>query len=742
MNGSPERLLPRAFGAGGSSARQVLECAGAPAPLEPPLLADEMKAPEHRRTPRRWRAHAGAGSASFIRTRALHVAAILCTVVLLGARCLCSGAEPLSAAGVTLAFKYESLVLPNGDAPITLNIAYRQGIVPRHPVILMLGSLATNKVPDWSTNLVQEGYMLVAFIAAHPPDPDPARRPQWLFFDQRFAHSYVLGAQRAIADSKVVIDSLASRGDVDPAKIGWLGSSSTGIPGLAVATQGPRLAAIVAFVSTGAYRQWFDTWQPNGLWRGQTNSLWPETEALLKQYDPILHAGMLFSTAVLMVSGGEDKVVDPKTARAFADAARPFYATDPDRLRLVVYEGFGHNLPLDVVRLHAEHWFHLYMNPATEAPRSAPAPTNLDQSVMRSQINASDHQTILGAATSTNSGLELIAVSRDKRGFVRAPSGRKFVPWGFNYDRDYKSRLLEDYWETEWVTVVEDFREMRALGANVVRVHLQFAKFVDAPGRPNEGALERLGRLVKLAEETGLHLDVTGLACYRKKDVPAWYSSLGEAERWAAQAKFWEAVASRCADSTAIFCYDLMNEPIVPAGKREAGDWLTGELGGFVYCQFISLDQGGRSRPELGAQWIERLATAIRLHDRRHMITVGLLPNSLGTDASLSGFLPRPTASKLDFLCVHLYPKSGQLQEDLKTLKGFSVGKPVVIEEIFPLSCTAFELREFIKGSKNDAAGWIGFYWGQTPAELGRSISVGDTLTAAWLKLFGEVNPN
>src|ERR1039457_3055260 len=76
------------------------------------------------------------------------------------------------------------------DASVRFNLAYRPGSVARHPAILMLGSVPTNQVPDWSTNLVNEGYMLVAFSAAHLPDPDPARRPQWLCFDQRFAHSY------------------------------------------------------------------------------------------------------------------------------------------------------------------------------------------------------------------------------------------------------------------------------------------------------------------------------------------------------------------------------------------------------------------------------------------------------------------------------------------------------------------------------------------------------------------------
>jgi hypothetical protein len=46
-----------------------------------------------------------------------------------------------------------------------------------------------------------------------------------------------------------------------------------------------------------------------------------------------------------------------------------------------------------------------------------------------------------------------IAVAKDKKGFVLAPSGRPFVPWGFNYDHDDRGRLIEDYWESEWPTV-------------------------------------------------------------------------------------------------------------------------------------------------------------------------------------------------------------------------------------------------------------------------------------------------
>ena len=93
-------------------------------------------------------------------------------------------------------------------------------------------------------------------------------------------------------------------------------------------------------------------------------------------------------------------------------------------------------------------------------------------------------------------------------------------------------------------------------------------------------------------------------------------------------------------------------------------------------------------------------------------------------------------ADDLDFISVHLYPKAGKVKDALDTLAGFSVGKPVVIEETFPLACSPKELEEFIDGSKKHAAGWIGFYWGKTPDELRRSKTISDALTLGWLELF------
>ena len=209
--------------------------------------------------------------------------------------------------------------------------------------------------------------------------------------------------------------------------------------------------------------------------------------------------------------------------------------------------------------------------------------------------------------------------------FVRRASGERFVVWGVNYDHDGRGRLLDEYWEHEWDTVADDFREMKELGANCVRIHLQIGKFMDTPSQPNAMALDRLARLVKLAEDTGLYLDVTGLACYHKKHVPDWFDRLSEQDRWATQAAFWETVAATCAPSPAIFCYDLMNEPILP-GKEPAKDWLAGELGGKFFVQRLTLDLAKRSRQEVAEAWVNTMVTAIRKNDERHMVTVGVIP--------------------------------------------------------------------------------------------------------------------
>src|SRR5688572_30122643 len=68
--------------------------------------------------------------------------------------------------------------------------------------------------------------------------------------------------------------------------------------------------------------------------------------------------------------------------------------------------------------------------------------------------------------------LERVIVSADGKGFALAESKKPFVPWGVNYGNT--GRLMDDFWDTEWDTLEGDFAEVKAMGGNVIRVHLQF----------------------------------------------------------------------------------------------------------------------------------------------------------------------------------------------------------------------------------------------------------------------------
>ncbi|MCC7084669.1 MAG: cellulase family glycosylhydrolase [Pirellulales bacterium] len=330
-----------------------------------------------------------------------------------------------------------------------------------------------------------------------------------------------------------------------------------------------------------------------------------------------------------------------------------------------------------------------------------------------------------------------IAVSADRRGFATLPSGKSFVPYGFNYDHDEAGRLIEDYWGAEWKKIEDDFAEMKTLGANVVRVHLQLGKFMATADRPNEQSLARLAKLMSLAEQMELYLDLTGLGCYHKHDVPAWYEKLDESARWEVQANFWKAVAAQCADSPAVFCFDLMNEPVAPA-NNDHQDWLGPAFAGKHFVQMIGLETRDRPRSEIARAWIAKLVAAIRTVDRRHLVTVGLVDWSLDRPGLTSGFVPKQIAGELDFLCVHLYPEKDRVDAALKTLQGFAVGKPVVIEETFPLKCSQAEFRRFLNRSEEMAAGWIMFYWGTPVGELRSSTGIEDAILLQSLEAFQQ----
>ena len=132
---------------------------------------------------------------------------------------------------------------------------------------------------------------------------------------------------------------------------------------------------------------------------------------------------------------------------------------------------------------------------------------------------------------------------------------------------------------------------------------------------------------------------------------------------------------------------------------------------------------------------MKQLSSAIREVDEQHLVTVGVIPWAHVWPNAKPVFYSPEAAKHLDFVSVHFYPEHDQQEKALNAVKVYDIGKPIVIEEMFPLKCSPAELLDFVHKSRPTATGWISFYWGK-PIEQLDEKTIGGKITADWLRAF------
>ncbi len=80
-------------------------------------------------------------------------------------------------------------------------------------------------------------------------------------------------------------------------------------------------------------------------------------------------------------------------------------------------------------------------------------------------------------------------------------------------------------------------------------------------------------------------------------------------------------------------------------------------------------------------------------------------------------FYSPEVAKHFDFASIHVYPDQDKVEQALAALAVYDLGKPLVVEETFPISCTLDEFRRFVEGGQERVDGWISHYFGRTIEE-------------------------
>jgi hypothetical protein len=312
-----------------------------------------------------------------------------------------------------------------------------------------------------------------------------------------------------------------------------------------------------------------------------------------------------------------------------------------------------------------------------------------------------------------------------RQGSDLVAAGQRFRVWGFNYGLRERYPILRYFdrpTDRRLHSVVADMREAQVLGANTLRVYLEIKAFMRGPKQPKRRALAALEALLDKAEQLHIYLDLTGNLVWRAP--PVWYDALPEQARWAVQARFWRAVARTAQGSPAVLVYELTSEPVI----HDSDHWYGGALDGYTFIQRIVRETSGRDPSELARRWIRLLTGSIRVHDRRHLIGLGLLP--LG-----GAFGPANVADLLDVLLVHEYPEDGRANEAVALVRDFAAqGKPVILGETAPLLSTPDTWRAFLSGSRRVLDGYLFFYDGRAPGEV--RATAADAWYAAALEQF------
>jgi hypothetical protein len=308
------------------------------------------------------------------------------------------------------------------------------------------------------------------------------------------------------------------------------------------------------------------------------------------------------------------------------------------------------------------------------------------------------------SAAATAAAMPRISVHGDR---LYAGS-RPWRAWGMNWGAGSHEPVIA-YFDNptakNLATLGSELRTARKMGANTMRIYLQLGQVMATPTQPRQRTLTALQRLLGLAQQNGVYLDITGDLVWQPARAPAWYAPMPVQARWRVQARFWTAVARTASSSPAVLCYELTSEPIV----SPTPGYYYSDMGGYYFQQSIATAPASHARA-IARAWTRPLADAVRSQDDRP-VTIGLLPNTTGP------FSPGNIGDLLDMLTVHEYPSTRQAPAAVSIIRSFAAShKPVLLGETFILNDDTATQDAFLTGAAPHLAGALEFFDGRSPA--------------------------
>jgi len=235
---------------------------------------------------------------------------------------------------------------------------------------------------------------------------------------------------------------------------------------------------------------------------------------------------------------------------------------------------------------------------------------------------------------------------------------------GTNYMPSRAFFRLWDDWNPDQIE--SDFKTMKALGIEAVRVPLFWSSVQPEEGGVSHKFLERFDEFLEIAQR--YHVYVMPFlfvgVCVDTWDVP-WRKGRNiykDPELQKLECEQAETLAARYADNPTIIAWDISDEPYYYAGNTDA---------------------------ETATNWVSMIYNALKSRDKKHPVTLGFDNNHIVED---TGFQVERLVPFQDFFSVCAYPiyslKTPEAHTSMRAtyftpffIKFSKVGKPVLLSE-------------------------------------------------------------
>jgi len=245
----------------------------------------------------------------------------------------------------------EDLLLPgwDPDEPVPATIC-RPEAGEGLPVVFVLHGFGRSKEESARIlpRLAGAGFLAVAidgFLHGRRREPSVFARELADLADDFAIWVHQTCVSHTARDVSRIIDGLGDLRHADPSRIGVAGVSMGGCSALVLTCREPRISAAVSII--GAADFWWDVTKiaPGPRQQAWRRHLSPRLRQLVDSLDPMRHMAGIPPKPVLLLNGGKDHWIDPRSVEGFARRLRAqHYQGCPENIACFVEPQVGHEV--------------------------------------------------------------------------------------------------------------------------------------------------------------------------------------------------------------------------------------------------------------------------------------------------------------------------------------------------------------------------------------------------------------